>query len=261
MMKIFVINLESAGDRKESMFRQLDSLGLSAEFFKAVDGRTENHQLFTFYNPGMRWKKRGKTLSKGQLGCFASHYLLWEHCVRLAMPIIILEDDALLHRKQFLNFCNAASHLDRKYESIRLFENHSKHHRSIIVENINGFHIAKFTKGHMRATGYYLTPSGAKKFMKHANPLFLPVDIYMDRFWANGVECYGVIPACLRNDPRFPSTIGYAPKDEKPLSIKLRREIFALGEQIRKRVHNMKFRINNKKILARTNSNKHSSIY
>ena len=28
-----------------------------------------------------------------EMGCFASHYLLWEKCVRLDVPIIILEDD------------------------------------------------------------------------------------------------------------------------------------------------------------------------
>jgi glycosyl transferase, family 25 len=246
-MKIFVINLESAKDRKESMSRQLESLGLDAEFFKAVDGRAENHHLFTLYDPGLRWKKRGKSLSKGQLGCFASHYLLWEQCVRLGMPIVVLEDDALLYGERFLNFCNSAAHLDRKYECIRLFDNQSKHHSSIFIEDVNGFHIAKFTKGHMRATGYYLTPPGAEKFIQYANPLFLPVDIYMDRFWANGVECYGVIPACLRHDPRFPSTIGYAPREKRPLSITFRREMFSLGEQIRKRMHNMKFRITEKK--------------
>lgn len=30
---------------------------------------------------------------RGELGCYASHYLMWQKCVEINEPIIILEDD------------------------------------------------------------------------------------------------------------------------------------------------------------------------
>lgn len=41
----------------------------------------------------MRYKD--KPLSKTQLGCYASHYILWERCIKEDKPIKVLEDDVL----------------------------------------------------------------------------------------------------------------------------------------------------------------------
>jgi glycosyl transferase, family 25 len=242
-MKIFVINLESSTDRKNNVQVQLNKMELTAEFFNAIDGNSHEHPIFKKYDPDLRMKRKGKLLSKGQLGCFTSHFLLWNKCVQLNHPIIVLEDDAYIFENRFLKFLESSKLFSSTYECVRLFDNRTKHHSAILVEKFEGFHIAKFTKGHMRATGYYLTPKGAKKFIRHAEPLFLPVDIYMDRFWKNRVECFGTIPACLTNDPSFDSTIGYDPKKEnKSFLVRFNREVFSLCEQFKKRKHNLIFR-------------------
>lgn len=247
MLEIYVINLSSSVARRENILRQLAALGLNANLFKAVDGRMEDHRLFRKYDDPLRVKVKGNSLTRGQLGCFASHYLLWEKCCQLSEPVIILEDDADIYKETFDQFYHSIGLFDEKYECIRMFDNHSKHYKPIVMECFQDFKIAKFTKGHMRATGYFLTPTGAKKFLKRASTWFLPVDIYMDRFWDNGVECYGTIPASLSNDLKFKSTIDYVDKDaqKRPVSVKFRRELFSASEQLRRRYHNMSFRIHN----------------
>ncbi|CCF80089.1 putative lipopolysaccharide biosynthesis protein [Helicobacter bizzozeronii CCUG 35545] len=35
-------------------------------------------------------------MSMGELGCYASHYSLWQKCIQLHEPIAILEDDVHL---------------------------------------------------------------------------------------------------------------------------------------------------------------------
>ena len=247
MIKIYVINLERSIDRRENVLSQFDAIGIRSEFFTAIDGKAHDHELFKNFDEELRIKTKGKSLTRGQLGCFASHYLAWERCVQDRKPVIILEDDVLIFKERFLSFLKLAELLDKKYECIRLFDNHSKNHKAIKVEIINGFCIAKFTKGHMRATGYYLNPNGAEKFLRKANRWFLTNDIYMDRFWDHGVECYGTIPACLENDPKFESTIDYIDinSQKRPLLVKIRREVFSAREQLRRRFHNFKFRFKN----------------
>lgn len=249
MTKIFVINLESSIERKENISRQLDELSLSFELFSAVDGRTSPpHPLLKYYNDNLSQTYRAKTLSAGQLGCYASHYLLWKKCVELNQPIIVIEDDALLFKEAFLNFLQNIRDIPETVECVRLFSNKRRKYDSYEVFEVKSISIHKFTKGHMSATGYFLTPSGAKKLLNNSNEWYMAVDIYMDRFWQNEVECYGTAVPCLTNDPKFDSDIGYEKRTStRSLFKKFKREWFNLNETIQRHLHNIKFKISIKK--------------
>lgn len=247
MNKIFVINLPSSVDRRDNISQQLDQLKLPFEIFPAVDGRKGNHPLFEKYDEGLSKLYRGKTLSAGQLGCYASHYLLWEKCLELNEPILVIEDDTLLYPTQFMAFLEQLPTLGSEFECIRLFSNKRRSFRSSPVKNIGELAIAKFSKGHMSTTGYYLTPAAAKKLIQHSSRWYMAVDIYMDRFWVNQVECYGTIPACLTNDPKFDSEIGYGKKASRSLYTRCKREWFNLNELLKREFHNLRFKIKNTK--------------
>ena len=95
----------------------------------------------------------------------------------------------------------------------------------------------------MSATAYFLRPSGAKKFLEHSKEWYMAVDIYMDRFWQNEVECYGTAAPCLTNDPKFDSDIGYEKRTcTRSLFKKCKREWFNLNETIQRHLHNIKFK-------------------
>ncbi|PTP07463.1 epitope biosynthesis protein [Vibrio splendidus] len=250
MTKIFVINLEPSIERKENISRQLDELSLSFELFSAVDGRTSPpHPLLKYYNDNLSQTYRAKTLSAGQLGCYASHYLLWKKCVELNQPIIVIEDDALLFKEAFLNFIQDTAELPNHIECIRLFKNKRRKFSSYSIFECSSTKIHKFTKGHMSATGYFLTPSGAKKLLNNSNEWYMAVDIYMDRFWQNEVECYGTAVPCLTNDPKFDSDIGYEKRtNTRGLFKKCKREWFNLNETIQRHLHNLKFKLSRNKL-------------
>ena len=73
MTNIFIINIPSSIHRKENISKQLDKLNLNYTFFDAVNGHKNNHPLFAMYDDQLSQAYRGKSLSKGQLGCYASH--------------------------------------------------------------------------------------------------------------------------------------------------------------------------------------------
>ena len=68
--------MTSSTIRKENITKQLDCLNLNFSVFNAVNGKESNHPLFSMYDDQLSQAYRGKSLSKGQLGCYASHYLL-----------------------------------------------------------------------------------------------------------------------------------------------------------------------------------------
>ncbi|MEZ9323151.1 glycosyltransferase family 25 protein [Vibrio sp. 10N.286.51.E5] len=100
-MNIFVISLDDALERRVSIEQQFANIGQDFKFFDAVDGRKDVHPLFSYYNSKKRMRCKGYEMTPGELGCFASHYLLWEKCVELNEPIVVIEDDA--QRLCFLN--------------------------------------------------------------------------------------------------------------------------------------------------------------
>lgn len=247
-MKIFVISLEQASDRRANISRQFSEIGVSFEFFLAVDGRHHPHALFKRYNPVKRLKIKGEPLTAGQLGCFASHFLLWQKCLDLGEPIIVIEDDAVLEYSRFLELLD---HIDElagtKIRCLRLFKNKSKNQRSFPLGHIGGMEVRKFTKGHMSTTGYYLSPEAARNFIRHAQEWVLPVDMYMDMFWRNKVQCYGICPPCLTNDEDFESMIDYIPKSRKKRGwpVRVKRELYSAKENLLKALSNGVFLLRN----------------
>lgn len=236
--EIFIINLASSTARKANITRQLADLGLAFTLFPAIDGRKEEHRLFGRYDNELNQHYRGQALSKGQLGCYASHYLLWQKCVALSRPIVVLEDDALIHPEPFLEFLNEIDTLHQQFDCIRLFDNKRKAFASVRVSGVNTVAIHKFNKGHLSTTGYFLTPNGAKKLLQHSEHWYMPVDLYMDRYWVNGVECHGTVPACMTNDPKFDSDIGDGERETRSFVTRCRREWFNFNELIRRTLHN-----------------------
>ncbi len=110
---IFVINLKISAQRRKHIQNQFNKLPkkINFEFFEAINGN-ENPDFYLFkkHNAEKRFKYKGSKTTLGQLGCFASHYLLWEKCVKLNRPIIILEDDIIINS----DFCDVYSFLNSK---------------------------------------------------------------------------------------------------------------------------------------------------
>ena len=100
-MKLFVINLKRRGEKRKRVIEMLEKYPfLDYEIFEAIDGEEINNEYMVengfqpyqnWYDPNMR---RG--LTKGEIGCSLSHWLLWKKIAELDLKnAIIIEDDAL----------------------------------------------------------------------------------------------------------------------------------------------------------------------
>lgn len=176
-MKIFIVNLERAIERKAHMQRQfekLDSQKFQIEFFKAVDCLKDEHLAFSQYSKFKSLLYRGKELSNGERACFASHYRLWQKCVELGEPIIVLEDDVEL----FSEFDEGVARAKQSgYVYVRLSYLFKKGKMFSLPNNFS------LSFADIRGTqGYYLTPMGALALIESAKSWYCPVDDYMDMF-------------------------------------------------------------------------------
>uniref|UniRef100_A0A182WR15 Glycosyl transferase family 25 domain-containing protein n=1 Tax=Anopheles minimus TaxID=112268 RepID=A0A182WR15_9DIPT len=95
---IYMINLDRRTERRTKMLKHFDLLGLDVEHFPAVDGKQLSdkkvHDLGIRFLPGYADPFHKRPMTMGEIGCFLSHYNIWERMVRLnQQEVLVLEDD------------------------------------------------------------------------------------------------------------------------------------------------------------------------
>ena len=173
-MKTLVINLSHRKDRLEK-FKENNSEFISYDVLKAVDGyKLEYAELQRMgFDTDHNWIDPilNTPLTKGEVGCFLSHWKAWKQCIKLNEPILVLEDDAIVTE----DFS-----YDELYKLRRQGYNFAYLGWKEMEESININE--KFVKPVYPYWGlaYVITPESAKILTK-GKPKIIPVDEYLPR--------------------------------------------------------------------------------
>jgi glycosyl transferase family 25 len=229
-MKVFVINLERSVDRKKHITNELNRFGVEFEIFNAVDGNVNLKYREKYYSEIIRLLCYANSLSNSQIGCFASHFELWEKCVAINENIIILEDDIDL----MLNFKEGMEKIHQnisKLEYIRLWGIFDR--KSTLINS----DIKLYNKGPSGMQGYAITPLAASRLIQHAKIWNQPVDDYIDKYWIHGVLPFCITPHMVMCTDELPSTLTNNSKTKTLL--KLTRELYKFTHVIRKKIFDL----------------------
>ncbi|KAL5966991.1 Glycosyltransferase 25 family member [Taenia solium] len=96
--QIYLINLERRPDRLGKMSYALREQGVKAKLIRATDGRELNPEIIRQWNitqlSGYADPYHKRALKYGEIGCFLSHYRIWQDMLANDYErILILEDD------------------------------------------------------------------------------------------------------------------------------------------------------------------------
>lgn len=99
-MRTYVINLERRKDRWDH-FVKINSDKINFDRWEyTFDGNDISYRDLEKmgFDTDRNWIDPilNTHLTKGEVGCFLSHYHLWQQCVETKQPILILEDDAII---------------------------------------------------------------------------------------------------------------------------------------------------------------------
>ena len=160
---------------------QSAEFALHFHFFDATDAtkfKNGESPLPPQYSSKLTRFVKGKDLSFGEIAIFSSSYRLWQKCVELDSPIIVLEDDIDFMQ----DFCRIVDIFKSPFEYVRLYYLFDRK----ITHLYDNFHISF---GNVSgAQGYYLTPQAAQKFIKNARFWLFCIDDYMDMFFIHSVK-------------------------------------------------------------------------
>jgi len=232
MLKTFVINLAGSDERWETTSSRLKELNVSFERFEAVDGRKNQHPLFARYDDKRRQRYRSRALSGGELGCFTSHFLLWQKCVELDQPIIIMEDDLIISDR----FCEAIAIAEEQIDNLQLLRLYGlffKRRPYKKIDRFGSFDLIEHIKGPSGGQCYVLTPLAAKAFIQHAEVWYMAVDDYMDRYWSHCINCYSLMPFPI-DLADVETQMNRSQKASLPLKVKLVKSGYGILESIRR---------------------------
>jgi GR25 family glycosyltransferase involved in LPS biosynthesis len=122
----------------------------------------------------------GKLSRPGVVGCFYSHYSLWEKCVQLNEPIMIFEDDVKFYRGWYPVAFDGVLILSLGKSSFLSEPNKT------YLENPTGVPRAVPWKNFSMpgASGYALTPDAALGLIKFYRPYWYPADNAINQYIA-----------------------------------------------------------------------------
>jgi len=224
-MKIYAISLQRCTRRREMLQRQLNSSGLEYELFDAIDGQLGQTKRFDQYCPTLSRRRYGKPMSPGQIGCFASHYLIWKKIAYRKQPAIVIEDDVTI-KASIGQVLSILEEIINQYEFIRLESAFVKPYKPL-SEKRAGHRVVRYVKPPRGTAGYALAPEGAEKLLAKAAVWGEPVDHYIDHYWRHGLKPYAIFPLCIEQNGSLSSEITLKKSPVPPMQ-KMIREWFRL---------------------------------
>ncbi|XP_077590628.1 procollagen galactosyltransferase 1 [Stigmatopora nigra] len=212
--EVFMINLRRRSDRRERMLRALHQQEIDCKVTEAVDGKALNmsdiqamgiHMLAGYSDP-----YHGRPLTKGELGCFLSHYNIWKEIVERGLPTsLVIEDDLrfeVFFKRRLMYLMSDIADEGLDWDLIYIGRKRMQvDHSEKAVPNVHNLVEADYSYWTL---GYMISLQGAKKLLK-AEPLkrvlpvdeFLPimfnkhpVSDYMDQFETRDLKAFSAEP-------------------------------------------------------------------
>lgn len=262
--EIYMINLKRRPERRMKMEATMKELGLDFTYFEAVDGKTLTDDVLIekgitlmpeYADP---YHKRAMTM--GEIGCFLSHYTIWQRIVELNQEyVLVLEDDIRFEAyfaersEQLLQEAKRIGGWDLIYFGrkrlqeneayLKESENFVKGEASSIVGNLILITLILVSYTYW-TLGYLITFDGAKKLlasepMKRLLPVdeFLPImfnehpnDSWKNKYETRNLNAWSVNPLLLY-PTHYTGEDGYISDTED--SKQIQADLFANAEDLK----------------------------
>ncbi|XP_053229568.1 inactive glycosyltransferase 25 family member 3 [Podarcis raffonei] len=183
--EVFLINLARRPDRRQRMLSSLFELEIEPLVINAVDGSALNSsdikKLGVDLLPGYFDPFSGRTLTKGEVGCFLSHHHVWNEIVERGLEkSVVLEDDVRFEayfKKRILRLMDELEQAQLDWDLIYLGRKQVNAEDEELVEDVRNLVVPGYSYWTL---AYIISRRGAQKLID-AQPLskILPVDEFL----------------------------------------------------------------------------------
>ena len=206
-MKLFVVNVELATERRRRMERQFESLGLKATFCRALDARQLSEEDYARVDRESRRRLGLWPQADGSIANWISQRRVMREIVDGGTEVAaIFEDDAGLSPVLPV-VLEALESRPFSFDIVKL-NRRSLSRTFIPVELLpTGHRVGRVRYHDYGNEGYVITRDAAQHFLKNTPKMMWEIDQALPRFWENGLNVYYLDPPVVFHDERNDSQI------------------------------------------------------
>lgn len=186
-----VISMVTAQRRRQQFSATAENAEIDWEFFSAL--RLPAEPLA--YDEGLAVRRFGRPLKPGEIGCYASHFAVWQAFLDSpATQLIVFEDDVIVDWQaiQTLARQDLAAH---GIDVLKLFATHPIDAKVVKYKLLSDHSHLLRLRGYTYGTqGYMLSKRAAQALIEHSKVMYMPVDWAMSRYWDYGLPNYASFP-------------------------------------------------------------------
>lgn len=195
------------------MSTHLANLGLTGEFFPAVDGRAlADSAVEAVYDEAAAKKTEWGALTRGEIGCALSHRKVWQALLASGESgWLVLKDDAVL-AEDVPHWLGMLADLIRDGDVVPFVPTDRNPYLFRQQRLQAGRRLIYANQACIAATVYYVTPLAADRLLSASMPIWFPIDCWYSKPGFLGVTpIRAVWPAAAlpRGEAQAPSTIGF----------------------------------------------------
>lgn len=199
---IYCISLKKDNNRRQNIIDQCNKQNIKIQFFDAIDGKK-----FRFKNiKSLKdLEDSNKIINESAIGCFLSHYMLWNVLKNLNhQEIIIIEDDIIFKSNFIEKFKFYKQQLPDNWEHVFLgyscFDNANEPTK--IKENV-----LKCKLSPLGTFGYMIKKSSINTLLEINDNIWAHLDIQIQQLALNKLNSYVFFPSLIEHNYQFKSSI------------------------------------------------------
>ena len=189
----WVVSLDPEAENAQKLVVDLRAQGVAAEFFAGIDGRGVIPRLEgrERLNKKLALVRHGKELTPSELGCYLSHLRAIKKAYSDgAEYICLLEDDVVIEP----DFAQVLRELvEMQLDLVRLMSLRLRR-RKVIADLGSGYSLVRPLRGGCGTQSFLMSRAGMKKFIRHAEEIYEPVDKVIDHFFLYDLKVFAVEP-------------------------------------------------------------------
>ena len=241
-MRIVLINLERASDRRAAMSREFDAAGLRYEIKTAIDGRRLTPDQLACVDWESRRRLGLRPQDNGSIACWLTHReVLRDLATNGPDMMAVFEDDARLTPR----LAKVLSVLETKpfdFDLVSLYRGRPRRPFIPCVSLTDDHWAGRVRYSDTGAVGYVITRPAARHFLETTPKMVLALDPALLRFWVSGLNTFYVDPPVVHHGGAHDSQIepdrraARAERGAAPATILWRRAVAGTRRAVKKRL-------------------------
>ncbi|MFA5882577.1 MAG: glycosyltransferase family 25 protein [Acidimicrobiia bacterium] len=194
---VWVISLERAQDRRESVTQAFSTLGIPFTMLDAVDGRMLSPDERRRHS---RWRSLfaiGRDMTPGDVGCSLSHLRVYERMLAAGVSEVVVVEDDVQPTAALVDVLVARDALPDDWQVVTLHSLFaSAGPEPLDRPALTGDHrVCTYARIPFGTQCYLINESGARRALDVAYPVRLPADELLYRRRPAGLRVYGIEPS------------------------------------------------------------------